>query len=103
MEEKNIFTEDIKIPDIVLKKADAAFAAIRKEDSAAISTEYMDMTPKTRKRLFKSGWVLAACIALIASAASSRSSAFNSSMDAYSSKVTLISFWFISMKVSMQI
>jgi len=66
MNEKNIFTKEIEVPDIVLKKADAAFARIRKEESAAISTQNIDMTPKTRRRIFKSGWALAACIALIA-------------------------------------
>ncbi|MBQ9031383.1 MAG: DUF4179 domain-containing protein [Parasporobacterium sp.] len=57
---QNALNQDLILPDIVLRKADTAFAAIRKENE-----EKMNLTPATKKRMFKSGWALAACIALL--------------------------------------
>lgn len=60
MKDERIFTEDIQVPEIVTKKADVAFAKIRKD-----STKQM----KRSKRFLKTPAVVAASVCLVVAGA----------------------------------
>ena len=59
----NIFQEDIKVPEIVLQKADEAFARIQTEGRSAMTKN--NQTEKKKRGFWKNPAAVAACACLI--------------------------------------
>ena len=59
----NIFQEDIKVPEIVLQKADEAFARIQTEGRSAMTKN--SQTEKKKRGFWKNPAAVAACACLI--------------------------------------
>ena len=65
IKQKNIFSEDVEIPDIVRQKTAFALACIKRE-AAQCGSKENEMTRETKRRIFKSWTGAAAAIAAIA-------------------------------------
>lgn len=69
MDKKNIFTEDIEIPEIVMQKAEDAFAQIRLEGKDIMKEKNeVDILKKQgkRRKIFKHWAAAAACLGIVA-------------------------------------
>lgn len=67
-EYKNIFAEDVEVPDAVMQKVNAAFAAVKTEDVKHMEEKNKVETMKKRKGRFFRNRAAAACVCLFAAA-----------------------------------
>lgn len=66
-EHRDIFTDEIRIPDVVLRKADDAFARIQKEGNLEMNRK-KEQKKKKRKNFLRRQTAAAACICLLVAA-----------------------------------
>lgn len=68
-DQKNIFSEEVEIPEVVMRKAEDAFAGIRKEGKDMMTQNHKKTDTKKRnkgRRAFKNHMAAAACIGILA-------------------------------------
>ncbi len=64
-DQKNIFSREIEIPEIVMRKAEDAFAGIREEGKDIMTENHKKADAKKRGRAFKNRVAVAACIGIL--------------------------------------
>ncbi len=65
-DQKNIFSKEIEIPEIVVRKAEDAFAGIREEGKDIMTENHRKTDAKKRGRAFRNRVAAAACVGILA-------------------------------------